>query len=325
MDTVCVGLSQTYSVLNTPGSIYNWEISGGGVLSQSNSNLVTVDWGSTPGEYTLSVQGTTSEGCVGDLVTSTISVSDTLIYFNQPRTGICLGDTTELIAIPTGGYWSGQNIAGSVFSGYSPGTYYPQYTVNIHGCTVIDSLEIFVRDLFQSPEIYSVLSSVDLCIHGNSQFYFAADDPSIEYTWHVDGQLQTDTDYELNMSWQDSTTSHTITVYGTDTIGCKSETGFINVNVKACHRVYVPNSFTPNGDGFNDAFKINGLSVYEPRLKIYNRYGYVIYEIKSISDSWNGNDGNGYYCPNGVYNWIMTYRDDNGFGQVETGHVVLIR
>jgi gliding motility-associated-like protein len=97
------------------------------------------------------------------------------------------------------------------------------------------------------------------------------------------------------------------------------------VEIEACHRIYVPNSFTPNNDGFNDAFKISGVSVYDPKLKIYNRYGEVIYEIKSVSDSWNGNDGNGYYCPSGVYNWIMTYRDDKGFGKIERGHVVLIR
>jgi len=325
MDTVCVGLNQSYSVLNTPGSTYDWEISGGGSFTESGTNSILVDWGGIPGDYIISVQETTIEGCLGDLVTAQVVVSDTVITFNQPRTGICLGDTTKLIALPSGGYWSGQNLVGDIFTGYTPGYYRPQYTVNIHGCVVTDSVEVFVRDLFAAPVITTTLTDLDLCIHNNSQSYLSEDDPSIEYTWHVDGHLQTDTDYELNLSWQDSTTSHTITVYGTDTIGCKSERGFINVNVKACHRVYVPNSFTPNGDGFNDAFKISGLSIYEPRLKIYNRYGSIIYEIKSISDSWNGNDGNGYYCPNGVYNWIMTYKDDSGFGQVETGHVVLIR
>ena len=184
---------------------------------------------------------------------------------------------------------------------------------------------MFVREPFSAPIIETYLLDIDLCFNSNQQIYFTSDDPSIEYTWHVDGDLQDDTDYELNLFWPDTTMLHTIEVYGTDTIGCKSDLGYILIDIKACHRVYVPNSFTPNNDGFNDAFKITGLSIYEPRLKIYNRDGSVIYEIKSINDSWNGNDGNGYYCQSGVYNWTLTYKDDNGFGHVQKGHVVLIR
>ena len=84
-------------------------------------------------------------------------------------------------------------------------------------------------------------------------------------------------------------------------------------------------SFTPNGDGYNDAFKIVGESIYEPHMKIFNKDGMVVYEIKSVNQTWNGNDGTGYYCPNGVYNWVMTYRDDRGLGHTQKGHIVLIR
>ena len=109
------------------------------------------------------------------------------------------------------------------------------------------------------------------------------------------------------------------------TIGCKSELGYILIDVEACHRLFVPISFTPNGDGYNDAFKIVGESIYEPHMKIFNKDGMVVYEIKSVNQTWNGNDGTGYFCPNGVYNWIMTYRDDRGLGHTQKGHIVLIR
>jgi gliding motility-associated-like protein len=166
---------------------------------------------------------------------------------------------------------------------------------------------------------------VDLCIHSNEQFFYVPDDDGVEYTWHVDGVLQDDTDFELYQMWEDSTTDHVITVYGTDTIGCVSETSYLRIDVEACHRLFVPLSFTPNGDGYNDAFKIVGESLYEPHMQIFDRNGMVIYEIKSLTQTWNGNDGTGYYCPNGVYNWVMTYRDDKGFNHAEKGHVVLIR
>ena len=325
MDTVCVGLSQTYSVVNTPGSTYDWTLSNGGVLTEDGTNIAFVDWGGVPGDYVVSVQETTVDGCVGDIIDTTINVSDTLITFSQPRTGLCLGDATKLIAFPSGGFWSGLNLDGDIFTGYNPGTYYPTYFVNIYGCPVADSLEVFVREPFSAPIIYTQLLDVDLCIHSNEQFFYVPDDFGVEYTWHVDGVLQDDTDFELYQMWEDSTTDHVITVYGTDTIGCVSETSYLRIDVEACHRLFVPLSFTPNGDGYNDAFKIVGESLYEPHMQIFDRNGMVIYEIKSLTQTWNGNDGTGYYCPSGVYNWVMTYRDDRGFNHTEKGHVVLIR
>ena len=60
-------------------------------------------------------------------------------------------------------------------------------------------------------------------------------------------------------------------------------------------------------------------------MKIFNKDGMVVYEIKSLTQTWNGNDGTGYFCSNGVYNWVMTYRDDRGLGHTQKGHIVLIR
>ena len=325
MDTVCVGLFQNYSVTNTPGSTYQWGLSAGGNLIQNGSNLSSVQWGGIPGNYEISVQETTADGCVGDQITSQISVADTIINFGQSVAGICIGESVKLSSEPAGGYWSGQNISGNTFIGNYAGTFFPQYTVNIHGCSVTDSLEIFVREPFSAPIIETYLLEIDLCSDLNQQSYFTSDDQSIAYTWHVDGVLLEDTDYELDIFWADTTMLHTIEVYGTDTLGCKSDPGYLLIDVKACHRLYVPNSFTPNNDGYNDAFKISGPSIYEPSMKIYNRDGSIIYEIKSIYDSWNGNDGKGYYCQNGVYNWVMTYKDDMGFNRTRKGHVVLIR
>lgn len=324
-DTVCVGLSQVYSVTNTPGSTYDWDLTGGGTLTENTTNSINIDWGGISGDYTITVQETTIDGCIGEIIDTTITVVDTLITFNNPRTGICLGDTTKLLAIPTGGFWSGENLVGNIFTGFDSGIYHPHYFVNIYGCNVVDSVEVYVRPKFEAPEIFVELDRIDFCMDPYDGVYLAPDSVGVEYTWHVDGDLQSDTDFQLNLIWPDSTMSHEITVFGTDTLGCVSETNAILITTKVCNRLYVPNSFTPNNDGFNDALKISGLGIYEPNMKIYNRYGNIVYEIKSLNQVWNGNDGSGYYCQTGVYNWIMTYNDDSGFGHVETGHIVLIR
>lgn len=325
MDTVCVGLIQTYSVSGTWGSTYDWNLTGGGTLTENGSNMVDIVWGGDPGDYTITVQETTLDGCIGDIIDTTITVVDTTVIFSYNKTGICIGDTVNLFAVPSDGFWSGENMLGSTFTGYNPGTYYPAYFVNIHGCPVMDSVEIFVREMFTAPIINTERLEVDLCFQPNEQFIYANEETGVEYTWHVDGALQSDTDFELYVSWYDSTMNHIVTVFGTDTIGCVSETGYLGIGVKACHRLYVPNSFTPNGDGYNDALQVIGLSVYDLNFKIYNKYGQEVYVIKSINQVWNGNDGSGYFSPNGVYNWAATYRDDQGFRHHVKGHVVLIR
>ena len=324
VDTICVGSTQTYSVINTLGSVYDWTLSGGGTLTANGSNTIIIDWAGTPGDYIISVQETTVDGCVGDIIDTTITVADTLIVFSQPTTGICLGDTVHLNAIPSDGYWSGGNLTGNVYTGNAPGYQYVNYTANIYGCTVTDSVRIFVRELFTAPVITG-LEYIDLCLLDRTQTYYTVDDASIQYTWLMGNTTLTDTDYDLQMIWPDSTSYYTLEVFGTDTIGCRSEVGYLNVSVEACHRLFVPNSFTPNNDGFNDALKVVGLSVYNLDFRIYNRYGQMIYNIRSINQYWNGTDGTGYYCPTGSYNWIATYADDLGFKHTQKGHIILIR
>ncbi len=114
---------------------------------------------------------------------------------------------------------------------------------------------LYVRPKFEAPEIFTQSNFIDFCTDPYNHTYLAPDSVGVEYTWHVDGVLQPDTDFELNVLWPDTTMDHTITVYGTDTLGCESELNAITIRTNTCYRLYVPNSFTPNNDGFNDVFK----------------------------------------------------------------------
>ena len=60
----------------TSGSTYQWTLSGGGILNLgSSSDNITVDWGMTPGTYTISVVETDINGCVGLPVTVDVTVN----------------------------------------------------------------------------------------------------------------------------------------------------------------------------------------------------------------------------------------------------------
>ena len=321
-DTTCYFQTLNYSVNYTPGSVYDWQVSGGGLLS-SQFNNAQVYWGDVPGDYTISVQETTADGCVGPVMDTVITVVEPMAVLGVPYTA-CPGTKIELFSIPANGVWSGYNIENGTFQSDTAGFFFAHFTTNIYGCNVTDSVSITVN---QPPVEQTILGGNDLyfCVDNVNQTYVMPNDPGVVYTWHVDGTLQNDDDFELQLTWPDSSMSHYIIVYGTDSMGCKGEQSAVTIATEACHRLYVPNSFTPNGDGYNDALKVYGLSVYDLDFKIYNRYGQIIHTLKSVNQVWNGNDGTGYFVETGVYNWIATYKDDKGFGHGAKGHIVLIR
>jgi gliding motility-associated-like protein len=87
---------------------------------------------------------------------------------------------------------------------------------------------------------------------------------------------------------------------------------------------YIPNTFTPNGDGINDVFTIiTGNSVVIKKFTIFNRWGGLMYETADITQYWNGfKDSTD--VPVGVYYWILEGEQRSKFFR-KAGWVTLIR
>jgi gliding motility-associated-like protein len=86
--------------------------------------------------------------------------------------------------------------------------------------------------------------------------------------------------------------------------------------------VFIPTSFTPNGDNLNDSFTLfTECDLDEISMNIYNRWGEQIFKN---SDSWDGKY-QGLTCPNGVYLWTISFKDKNNQTQYEKGTVYLVR
>ncbi|MDQ6758123.1 MAG: gliding motility-associated C-terminal domain-containing protein, partial [Bacteroidota bacterium] len=89
---------------------------------------------------------------------------------------------------------------------------------------------------------------------------------------------------------------------------------------------YAPNAFTANNDGLNDVFKIKIVGeVSINHLKIYNRWGQVVYDDPDITHHWKGKL-KGVDLPVGVYIWILDGYDTyykNSFTQ--KGIITLLR
>lgn len=94
--------------------------------------------------------------------------------------------------------------------------------------------------------------------------------------------------------------------------------------------IYVPNTFTPNGDGVNDLFVAVGKNIAQMEMQVYDRNGTVLWQTNNPGDGWDGTV-NGTLLPNDVYVWRMTYRfledTDGSLGREigQMGHVTLLR
>jgi gliding motility-associated-like protein len=131
--------------------------------------------------------------------------------------------------------------------------------------------------------------------------------------------------------WNDHSTNPTLDVVspGTyflnviDSIGCGSS-DTIEVTANCPLFLYLPNSFTPNGDGINDFFMAYGHNVAEFRMEIYDRFGELIYTSDSMAKGWNGGYKN-IAAPQAVYVYKVNYQGYDGQTKELRGKVQLIR
>lgn len=94
--------------------------------------------------------------------------------------------------------------------------------------------------------------------------------------------------------------------------------------------MYVPNTFTPNGDGINDTWRVVGKNIGTFEIEVFDRWGGVIFRSESATAAWDGTIG-GSPAANDVYVWRMRYRfvertdGSLGFEREQMGHVTVLR
>jgi gliding motility-associated-like protein len=112
--------------------------------------------------------------------------------------------------------------------------------------------------------------------------------------------------------------------------GCVNEDKItISVNCGA-ENVFIPNTFSPNGDGVNDVFYIRGTGITEINyFRIFNRWGQLVFErkIAPLNTPFAGWDGtlNGIVLPPDVYVYMVDVNCDNGKTTTLKGDITLVR
>ena len=106
---------------------------------------------------------------------------------------------------------------------------------------------------------------------------------------------------------------------------CASAQTNITIKVFDETRLIIPNAFSPNNDGINDAFRITVQGYFKLNyLKIFNRYGQKVYEARDLNLPWDGSR-NGSPLPIGTYYWVIEGIDMHNKLLMKQCSITLIR
>nr|HMT28045.1 PKD domain-containing protein [Bacteroidia bacterium] len=165
------------------------------------------------------------------------------------------------------------------------------------------------------------------CIYQPCKFTGIISDPTLppyNFEWYFDGS------FTENTMWMEHTFDipgiHAVQLVVEDGNGCiDTLTGQVNVaDFNECEigfpDHFIPNAFTPNGDGINDNFEISisGQSA-SYRMEIFNRFGELVFS----GLRWNGT-GNNQKCPGGIYSYRIHIKNNRQL-ITKSGIVNLIR
>ena len=119
---------------------------------------------------------------------------------------------------------------------------------------------------------------------------------------------------------------YTITMTATDSFGCVDSVK-ARVSVSVPYFFYIPNAFTPDGDGINETFapKGEGVDPDHYSMQIYDRSGMLIFTTKNPYDYWDGRNKHGQMCPEGVYVYKINLYNLNEEDKEYIGTVTLVR
>lgn len=147
-------------------------------------------------------------------------------------------------------------------------------------------------------------------------------------TWTINEIVQVDTLFEIDSVFLESVL---IQAMVSDTNGCFAE-DMVRINVEQIDPIFVPNAFSPNGDGQNERLNVFGdVSVVSVNyMNVYDRWGSLLYTSggaflpNDTSVGWDGTY-NGQTVNSNVYIYSLEVTYINGESEVITGDVVLVR
>ena len=232
---------------------------------------------------------------------------------------ICIGDSAALVASGGNSYsWLPVNgLSNSTISNpmAAPGNS-TTYTVTVTGnnnCTDTASVQVVVntKPIVNAGADKSIIKGQSVILDGS-----ITDAANVSYIWSPDLYLN-----DASLLAPVSTTPFTINyvLNATSTIGCGVTTD--TMQLKVFNDMYIPNAFSPNGDGVNDTWRIEVLAAFPAAvITVYDRFGKKVYESTS-NKVWDGKMNNTALSA-GAYAYVIDLKNNR---PVLKGMVVIVR
>ena len=225
----------------------------------------------------------------------------------RPDTTVC-EDVTVIASTGLKGYltrWNNKSGENTIWID-EPGTYWVDV---IQGpCTLSDTVSVQHLPVPKQPDHYFYA-----CPDGETEIVL--DMPEATFEWSTG-----DTSNSI-IGRVDSTYFVTVT----NQYGCQAIFPYhVNLDPDCPDYLYVPNAFSPNGDGINDELVPQYGEIQLTEFTITNRWGEEVYRTANPREYWNGMYM-GQMVQHGVYIWKVKFRDRYGKQRSRFGHVSVIR
>jgi len=335
---VCLGNATNFnntSSSNAPPSTFssNWDLGDGNTSTQTNP-LHTY---AGPGTYTVTLTVTDANGCTAarsrDITVHPIPVAG---FSANPSEGCAPVNAVFANTNPQPGgtcFWTfgdgntSTDCSGPAHTYPNGGCYDVTFTITSAAgcigrqtqdsliCVTPDPVAYFTAEPNPAPDVLPIISF----INGSSG--------ATRYLWEFLGGNITSTlrDPLLDLTGADPG-SYDACLQVWNDYGCVDSVCRV-FRIAANPQVYVPNAFTPDGDGVNDLFRpiISGDNYEDYLLMVFNRWGELVFETNNPTMGWDGAYG-GVISQTGVYVWKLRVRPENSADSKEfLGHVTLLR
>ncbi len=341
----CTAFSSTTVTINAlPITVVNSPTTCAGAnATLTASGATTYLWSTGAVTPSITVAGTTatytvtgtSNGCTSSAVATVTATPPPTVSFSGNVLSGCNPVTCNFTANTAGNPGASyQWTFGDGSLGTGPNI---THTYNINGChTVIltvtspagcsstDSIPCMIN-VFPQPVANFTFNPTTIDILNPTAFFTNTSANGTIWLWNF-GDSTSSNVQDPTHTW-DYIGVHPVTLYASNANGCIDSITF-DIIIDDIVTAYIPNSFSPNGDGVNDVFSIysNGIAPEKFEMLVFDRWGNKIFTSRDITVGWKGSVNNtGEICKEDVYVYRFNYQDFKGRKHKAIGHVTIVK